>query len=97
DRKPRREVPEIRIAFTPVADAKGDNPAKEQTLVRNRIEDNPERAALIVPTSDITIDAVTGSGQEENNNCSEALPFQRRAPLDTFTVIDPQRYKHRDH
>ncbi len=77
----------LRIDVAPIADRERDDGAEEQALVRNRIEDDAERAFLVVTARDVTVEAVARGGDEENSDRGITLPLDRFAALDARSVI----------
>ncbi len=76
-REPGGKSSVLRIDVAPVADAQRDDSAEEQALVRDRIEDDAERALLVVTTRDIAIETVARGGDEKDHDRGVALPFER--------------------
>jgi len=97
NRKPRGKFSIFRIAFTPVADAQGDDRAEEQTLIGEGIKNHTERAALFVTARDVAVQSIADGGDEKNNDGSEAHPFLRLVALNAFAVIDCHCHERRDH
>ena len=90
-RKPDRE------AKAPVAHAQRDDAREQQAFVRDRIEDYPESAALVVMPRDIAIDAIARSRDHENGRRAPALPLERRSCDYTLPVVDRHHHEQRDH
>src|SRR5947208_582793 len=83
-RKPPRKSAVIGIDFAPIADAQRDDAAEQQPLVRNRIENRAECAALFVAARDVSVESVADRCDQKNRDGGEALPLQRRAALNAL-------------
>src|SRR5438309_11501434 len=81
NREPRRKSAVIGIDLAPIADAQSDDAAKQQSFVRDRIENCAERAALLVAACDVAIKSVADRRDQKNGDGGETLPFQRCAAL----------------
>src|SRR5450755_1252566 len=97
DGKPCRKFSVMLVARAPVADAERNEAAQQESLVRDRIENHAERAALIVTPRDVAIEAVTDGREEKDRDGSEALPILRAAFLNALPIINRQRHEYRDH
>jgi hypothetical protein len=51
----------------------------------------------MVATRDVSVQAVTQRGDQENSDGSEAFPFQRRAALNALAIINRHRDESRNH
>ena len=96
-RKPEWKLSILRIDIAPVADAQGNDAAEEKALVSNRVEDDAERAFLVVTAGDVTIEPVTRSRDEEDDDRRVALPLNRLPRLDALPIIDRHQDEGRDH
>ena len=66
--KPGWEPSILGIHLAPVADAQSNDPAQEQTFVRDRVEDSAECAALFVATRHVSVETVARGREQENSN-----------------------------
>src|SRR5687768_13173169 len=73
---------------SPIAHAQGDDAGEEQPFIGDRIEHHPELAALIISAGNISIEAVTGGRDQEDQDRAPALPFLRIVAGDAAAIID---------
>src|SRR3954454_7695934 len=97
DGEPGREFSIMRVDLAPVADAQGDDSAKEKALDRNGIENCAERAALIVSASHVAIEAIAHGRQQKHRDSGEAHPILGLAFLDAFAVVNRECHEYRNH
>src|SRR6266446_94289 len=96
-REPGGELAVLRIDVAPIANAEGDDGTEEEAFVRDRVEDNTERALLVVTARDIAVETVACGGEKENQDRGIALPLERLTALDALSIIDRHQNEGGDH
>src|SRR5262245_16908565 len=96
-REPHREFSAFRFNLAPARKAQRNDTAQQQSLVSNGIENDSEYTALVISSSNVTVESVAYRGENENCDCGEPLPLQRLAAFNAFTIVNRHSDEGRDH